>query len=63
MTITPLRLGGVLLHPVSVLGRYLPLRWQDANALAGCQCMPRFIGTGIKRVCRREHPRPSAQHS
>ncbi len=32
MNITPLRLGGVPLHPVSVLGRYLPLRWQDANA-------------------------------
>ena len=34
MTITPRRLGGVPLHPVSVLGRYLPLRWQDANARA-----------------------------
>ncbi len=34
MNITPLRLGGVPLHPVSVLGRYLPLRWQDANARA-----------------------------
>lgn len=34
MTITPLRLGGVPLHPVSVLGRYLPRRWQDANARA-----------------------------
>ena len=32
MNVTPLRLGGVPLHPVSVLGRYLPLRWQDANA-------------------------------
>lgn len=32
MNITPLRLGGVPLHPVSVLGRYLPLAWQDANA-------------------------------
>ncbi len=32
MNITPLRLGGVPLHPVSVMGRYLPLRWQDANA-------------------------------
>jgi hypothetical protein len=32
MNITPLRLGGVPLHPVSVLGRYLPLRWQDTNA-------------------------------
>jgi putative flavoprotein involved in K+ transport len=34
MNITPLRLGGVPLHPVSVLGRHLPLRWQDANARA-----------------------------
>jgi putative flavoprotein involved in K+ transport len=34
MNITPLRLGGVPLHPVSVLGRYLPLAWQDANARA-----------------------------
>jgi hypothetical protein len=34
MNITPLRLGGVPLHPVSVLGRYLPLQWQDANARA-----------------------------
>lgn len=34
MNITPLRLGGVPLHPVSVLGRYLPLRWQDANGRA-----------------------------
>ena len=34
MNITPLRLGGVPLHPVSVLGRYLPLRWQDTNARA-----------------------------
>jgi putative flavoprotein involved in K+ transport len=34
MNITLLRLGGVPLHPVSVLGRYLPLRWQDANARA-----------------------------
>jgi putative flavoprotein involved in K+ transport len=32
MTITPRRLGGVPLHPVSVLGRYLPPRSQDANA-------------------------------
>jgi hypothetical protein len=32
MNFTPLRLGGVPLHPVSVMGRYLPLRWQDANA-------------------------------
>jgi cation diffusion facilitator CzcD-associated flavoprotein CzcO len=34
MNITPLRLGGAPLHPVSVLGRHLPLRWQDANARA-----------------------------
>ena len=34
MTITPLRLGGVPLHSVSILGRYLPLRWQDTNARA-----------------------------
>ena len=34
MNITPLRLGGVPLHPVSVMGRYLPLRWQDVNARA-----------------------------
>jgi cation diffusion facilitator CzcD-associated flavoprotein CzcO len=32
MNITPLRLGGVPLHPVSVMGRHLPLAWQDANA-------------------------------
>jgi len=32
MNITPLWLGGVPLHPVSVMGRYLPLAWQDANA-------------------------------
>jgi len=32
MNISPLRLGGVPLHPVSVMGRYLPLAWQDANA-------------------------------
>jgi putative flavoprotein involved in K+ transport len=32
MNITPLRLGGIPLHPVSGLGRYLPLAWQDANA-------------------------------
>jgi hypothetical protein len=31
MNIVPLRLGGVPLHPVSVLGRYLPPRWQDAS--------------------------------
>jgi len=34
MNITPLRLGNVPLHPVSVLGRYLPVAWQDANARA-----------------------------
>jgi putative flavoprotein involved in K+ transport len=34
MNITPLRLAGVPLHPVSVLGRYLPVRSQDANARA-----------------------------
>ena len=32
MNITPLRLGGVPLDPVSMMGRYLPLPWQDANA-------------------------------
>ena len=34
MNVTPLRLGGVPLHPVSVTSRYLPLRWQDATARA-----------------------------
>ena len=34
MNITPRRLGGVPLHPVSVTARYLPLRWQDATARA-----------------------------
>jgi hypothetical protein len=34
MNVTPLRLGGVPLHPVSVLSRYLPLVSQDANARA-----------------------------
>jgi putative flavoprotein involved in K+ transport len=34
MNITPLRLAGLPLHPVSVLGRHLPMRWQDANARA-----------------------------
>jgi putative flavoprotein involved in K+ transport len=34
MNVTPLRLGGVPLHPVSLTSRYLPLRWQDANARA-----------------------------
>jgi hypothetical protein len=32
MNITPRRLGGVPLHPVSLSARYLPLRWQDATA-------------------------------
>ena len=30
--LTPRRLGGVPLHPVSLSARYLPLRWQDATA-------------------------------
>jgi hypothetical protein len=34
MTVTPRRLGGVPLHPVSVALRHLPLRWQDATARA-----------------------------
>jgi cation diffusion facilitator CzcD-associated flavoprotein CzcO len=34
MNITPLRLGGVPLHPIAVLGRHLPMRWQDANVRA-----------------------------
>jgi putative flavoprotein involved in K+ transport len=34
MNITPLRLGGVPLHPVSLAARHLPLRWQDANVRA-----------------------------
>jgi cation diffusion facilitator CzcD-associated flavoprotein CzcO len=34
MNVTPRRLGGVPLHPVSVLARYLPAAWQDANARA-----------------------------
>jgi putative flavoprotein involved in K+ transport len=34
MNVTPRRLGGVPLHPVAVLGRYLPLAWQDANVRA-----------------------------
>ena len=34
MNITPRRLGGVPLHPVSLSARYLPLRWQDATARA-----------------------------
>jgi putative flavoprotein involved in K+ transport len=31
MNITPLRLAGIPLHPVSLAGRWLPLRVQDAN--------------------------------
>jgi len=31
MNITPLRLGGIPLHPVSLAGRPLPVRVQDAN--------------------------------
>ena len=31
MNITPLRLAGIPLHPVSLAGRRLPLRVQDAN--------------------------------
>ena len=34
MNITPRRLGGIPLHPVSLTARYLPLRWQDATARA-----------------------------
>ena len=34
MNITPLRYGGVPMHPVSVAARYLPLRVQDANLRA-----------------------------
>jgi len=34
MNITPRRLGGVPLHPVSVMSRYLPVRWQDSTARA-----------------------------
>ena len=34
MNITPLRLGGVPLHPVSLAARHLPLRWQDATVRA-----------------------------
>ena len=34
MTVTPRRLGGVPLHPVSVTLRRLPLRWQDGTARA-----------------------------
>jgi len=32
MTVTPRRLGGVPLHPVSVTLRRLPVRWQDVTA-------------------------------
>jgi cation diffusion facilitator CzcD-associated flavoprotein CzcO len=34
MTVTPRRLGGVPLHPVSLTLRRLPVRWQDAAARA-----------------------------
>jgi hypothetical protein len=34
MTVTPRRLGGVPLHPVSVALRHLPPRWQDVTARA-----------------------------
>ena len=34
MTVTPRRLGGVPLHPVSITLRRLPVRWQDATARA-----------------------------
>jgi cation diffusion facilitator CzcD-associated flavoprotein CzcO len=34
MTVTPRRLGGVPLHPVSVALRRLPVRWQDGTARA-----------------------------
>jgi len=34
MTVTPRRLGGVPLHPVSVALRRLPARWQDGTARA-----------------------------
>jgi putative flavoprotein involved in K+ transport len=52
MTITPLRLGGVPLHPVSVLGRYLPRRWQDANARA----VQRLAFGGLTRL---GYPQPA----
>jgi putative flavoprotein involved in K+ transport len=35
MTVTPRRLGGVPLHPVSVTLRRLPVRWQDITARTG----------------------------
>jgi putative flavoprotein involved in K+ transport len=53
MNITPLRLGGVPLHPVSVLGRYLPLRWQDANA----RVVQRLAFGDLARL---SYPRPAA---
>ena len=34
MTVTPRRLGGVPLHPVSLALRRLPVRWQDVTARA-----------------------------
>ena len=34
MTVTPRRLGGVPLHPVSVALRHMPVRWQDVTARA-----------------------------
>jgi putative flavoprotein involved in K+ transport len=34
MTVTPRRLGGVPLHPVSITLRRLPTRWQDVTARA-----------------------------
>ena len=34
MTVTPRRLGGVPLHPVSVSLRHTPVRWQDVTARA-----------------------------
>jgi hypothetical protein len=34
MNITPLRLAGVPLHPVSLAARHLPVGWQDATARA-----------------------------
>jgi putative flavoprotein involved in K+ transport len=34
MTVTPRRLGGVPLHPVSVALRHTPVRWQDVTARA-----------------------------
>jgi putative flavoprotein involved in K+ transport len=34
MNITPQRLGGVPMHPVSIAARHLPVPWQDATARA-----------------------------